>query len=218
MKRMYKKLIIFDLDGTLVDSGRDLAGSINHTLRYLGSEPLPLTTILSRVGNGVSILIEEGLGKEGERLLGDALNIFLRHYEQHLLDTTTVYPGVHEALKYHEGSFRFALLTNKPLYLTEIILRDLSLDALFKPAVGGDSPGMKKPDPRGVLRILEETGTRSGEAVIVGDSINDVLAGRGSGVEVVGAGYGLGARDFSLHPPDHLIDTFPELFEIVGPV
>jgi phosphoglycolate phosphatase len=217
-KRIHKKLIIFDLDGTLIDSGHDLANSLNYTLKHMGITPLPQDEIFSQVGNGVSMIIKRLLGPGREHIYKESLEVFLRHYEKHILDNTLPYPGVSETLISHNGNFRFALLTNKPLYLTEIILQDLSLDSFFELTLGGDSFQTKKPDPQGILSILEQTGTGAEEAVIVGDSINDVLAGRSSGVVVIGVRYGLGAEVFEMHPPDHLINTFPELFELVHPV
>lgn len=217
-KKIHKNLIIFDLDGTLIDSGRDLANSLNYTLEKQGIAPLSPDEIFSEVGNGVSMLVRRLLGTERDHLFRESLKIFIRHYEEHLLDNTSPYPGVSTTLKKHSGDFRFALLTNKPLYLTEKILKDLNLDPFFEVTLGGDSAETKKPDPRGILSILEQTGTGAGDAVIVGDSINDVLAGRNAAVETVGVTYGLGSDDFRIHPPDHVIDTFPDLFELVHPV
>lgn len=217
-KKIFKELIIFDLDGTLVDSGRDLANSLNFTLEKMGIETLPCDEIFSQVGNGVSMIIRRLLGREREHLYRESLEIFLQHYEKHILDYTVPYPGVLQALENFSVDFRFALLTNKPLYLSEKILQELELEKFFEVALGGDSVDTKKPDPSGILDILNMTGIGTGNAVLVGDSINDVLTGRNSGVETVGAAYGLGADDFAVHPPDHYIETFPALFQLVHPV
>lgn len=216
--RIHKRTIIFDLDGTLIDSGFDLAHSLNFTLETFGLSRLPLHEITSEVGNGVSTIVKRALGPGGERRYPEAMDTFLRHYEAHMLDTTAPYPGVIETLNEHQGSFAFALLTNKPLYLTDVILEQFGLGRFFQVRLGGDTLKRKKPDPEGILRILSQTLTTEDEAVMVGDSINDVLAGRSSGVDVVGAGYGIGVADFRNHPPDHLIHSFPELFTLVHPL
>lgn len=211
-----KKLLIFDLDGTLVDSKEDLAASVNHTLKTLGKEPLPPEEIYAEVGGGARNLIEKALGEDGH-LFGDAIKIFLDHYEEHLLDTTRPYEGVVEALEENLGRFTYALLTNKPLYLTEKLLRGLSMEHLFHVVAGGDTFSTKKPDPEGVLSLISLAGVSREETLIVGDSRNDVLAGRNAGVDVCGVTYGIGARDFSLYPPTFTIDSFPDLFRAVTP-
>lgn len=212
------RLLVFDLDGTLVDSKTDLANAVNRTLREFGIDPLPHPTIFRYVGNGATLLIRRSLGPEREGVLPDALRFFLDHYGRHLLDTTVPYPGVAESLAAHAGLYEMALLTNKPLGMTETILSGLSLSRYFSEVHGGDSFDSKKPDPEGLRAILAARAVRPGEAIMVGDSVNDVLAGRGAGTGTCGVTYGLGADGFAEHPPDFTIDRFPDLFRRIRPL
>lgn len=216
-RKMEKKLIIFDLDGTLIDSKHDLAESLNQTLLMLDIPPLPLETIFSSVGNGVSNLLKEALGPARQDEFARGVEFFLDYYEAHLLDTTVLYPGVREALDKERGCYQFSLLTNKPLYLTEKIVQGLGLSELFPISVGGDTYETKKPHPLGALSILERAGVGREDAMLVGDSANDVLTGNNSGIFVTGVAYGLGSGDFEVHPPDHEVDSFPEIFHILRP-
>jgi len=212
------RLLVFDLDGTLVDSKTDLANSVNHTLEAFGIEPLPHPTIFRYVGNGASQLIRRSLGPRREEILPDALRIFLDHYGRHLLDTTVPYPGVEENLAEHARMYELAVLTNKPLGMTEAILSALSLSRCFAEVHGGDSFESKKPNPEGLRAILSSRAVPPREALMVGDSVNDVLAGRGAGTATCGVTYGLGAEGFAEHPPDFTIDRFPDLFRRIRPI
>jgi len=211
------RLLVFDLDGTLVDSKTDLANSVNHVLREFGIAPLPHPTIFRYVGNGATHLIRRSLGPDREGLLGDALRLFLDHYDRHLLDTTIPYPGVKECLAAQAGAYQMALLTNKPLGMTETILSGLSLSRCFAEIRGGDSFDSKKPDPEGLRAILSSRAVPPEETLMIGDSVNDVLAGRRAGTGTCGVTYGLGADGFAEHPPDFTIDRFPDLFRRIRP-
>ena len=211
------RLLVFDLDGTLVDSKTDLANSVNYTLQAFGIEPLPHPTIFRYVGNGATLLIRRSLGPLREGLLPDALRLFLDHYGRHLLETTVPYPGVEESLAAHARVYDMALLTNKPLGMTETILSALSLSRYFAEVHGGDSFDSKKPNPEGLRAILSSRAVPPGEALMVGDSVNDVLAGRGAGASTCGVTYGLGAEGFAEHPPDFTVDRFPDLFRQIRP-
>lgn len=212
------RLVVFDLDGTLVDSRVDLANAVNYALGAFGFTALPNETIYSYVGNGASMLIQRSLGVGGKAILPRVLETFLAHYREHLLDTTVPYPGVPESLEAHGGDFEMAVLTNKPVEMTRAILRGLSLAGHFVDVRGGDSFGTKKPHPEGLLRILAERGVPPADALMVGDSANDILAGRGAGVPTCGVTYGLSTEGFSEHPPDFTIDRFPELFRRIRPI
>jgi len=212
------RLLVFDLDGTLVDSKVDLAYSVNYALGAFGFSPLPDETVYSYVGNGASMLIQRSLGAGGRDLLPRVLETFLAHYREHLLDTTVPYPGVRESLSAQSGNFDMAVLTNKPIDMTKTILDGLSLSRHFVDVRGGDSFGSKKPDPEGLLRIMTKRGTTPAETLMVGDSVTDVLAGLGAGVATCGVTYGLGADGFAEHSPDFTIDRFPELFERIRPI
>lgn len=212
------RLVVFDLDGTLVDSKVDLANSVNHALGAFGYPLLPNETIYSYVGDGASVLIRRSLGIDGREILPLALETFLTHYREHLLDTTVPFPGVSESLEAHSEAFEMALLTNKPVDMTRKILSGLSLSRYFIDVRGGDSFDSKKPNPEGLLRIMKKRGISPAETLMVGDSANDILAGQGAGAATCGVSYGLGVKGFADHSPDFTIDRFPELFHRIRPV
>ena len=211
------RLLVFDLDGTLVDSKEDLANAVNVAIESFDLPPLPHPTIYSYVGDGASALIRRALPPEQADMLPKALDRFLAYYQRHLLDTTRAYPGVVGALRKWAGIYRMAVLTNKGVAMSREILSGLSLDGYFFEVRGGDSFGSKKPDPEGLLRILREAGVEAREAVMIGDSLNDVQAGRAAGAVTCGVTYGLGASGFSEHPPDFTVDRFPDLFTRIRP-
>ena len=211
------RLLVFDLDGTLVDSKEDLANAVNVAIESFDLPPLPHPTIYSYVGDGASALILRALPKERADVLPMVLDRFLAYYGRHLLDTTRAYPGVVGALRKWAGIYRMAVLTNKGVEMTREILSGLSLDGYFFDVRGGDSFATKKPDPEGLLHILRGAGVEAKEAVMIGDSRNDVQAGRAAGAVTCGVTYGLGASGFAGHPPDFTVDTFPDLFRRIRP-
>ncbi|MBI5575206.1 MAG: HAD-IA family hydrolase [Deltaproteobacteria bacterium] len=211
------RLLVFDLDGTLIDSKEDIANSVNHALGEFGYHALPHEKIYSYVGDGATMLIRRAVGDDGNGVLSSVLDAFLSDYRRRLLDTTLPYPGVAESLEEWAGRYDMAVLTNKPLDMTHSILSGLSLDRYFADVIGGDSLDSKKPNPEGLIRIMRRRSSQPGETIMVGDSRNDVLAGRGAGVRSCGVTYGLGAAGFEEHPPDFTIDSFPELFEHIHP-
>ncbi len=211
------RLLVFDLDGTLVDSKVDLANSVNHALAEFGLPRIPNETVYTYVGNGASMLIRRAVGPEREAILPEVLAAFLDHYRRHLLDTTRPYPGVAESLRDRHGEYEMAVLTNKPLDMTRALLDGLSLSRHFVDVRGGDSFDNKKPHPEGLLRIMGGRATSARETLMVGDSVNDVLAGKAAGVLTCGVTYGLGARGFTEHPPDFTVDRFPDLFGRIRP-
>ena len=211
------RLLVFDLDGTLVDSKEDLANAVNVALASFDLPPLPNPVIYSYVGDGASTLIRRALPKQKAYLLPEVLDRFLAYYRRHLLDTTRAYPGVSVALRKWAGIYRMAVLTNKGVEMTREILSGLSLDGYFFEVRGGDSFGTKKPDPEGLLHILREAGIEPQEAIMVGDSRNDVQAGRAAGAVTCGVTYGLGASGFAEDPPDFTVDRFPDLFRRIRP-
>jgi phosphoglycolate phosphatase len=211
------RLLVFDLDGTLVDSKVDLANAVNVALESFDLPPLPHPMIYSYVGDGATVLIRRALPSEKADLLPEVLDRFLAYYRRHLLDTTRAYPGVVGALRKWTGIYRMAVLTNKGAAMSREILAGLSLDGYFFDVLGGDSFGTKKPDPEGLLHIVREAGVEAEETIMVGDSRNDVQAGRAAGAVTCGVTYGLGASGFAGHPPDFTVDTFPDLFRRIRP-
>jgi phosphoglycolate phosphatase len=204
-------LLIFDLDGTLVDSRLDLANSVNFTRIQLGLAPVPNELIYTYVGDGAFVLLQRALGPEfSEPEIRKAVERFIGHYKQHLLDNTVLYPGVAEALGQLEGR-TLAVLTNKPVGPSLTILRGLGILERFLYVYGGDSFEQKKPAPVGVLKLLEDTGTTPRRALMVGDSRNDVLTGRNARILTCGVTYGLAPDQLTDPEPDYVIDDLREL-------
>ena len=215
------KLVIFDLDGTLIDSCLDLVHSVNAALRHIGRPGLPDDVIASYVGDGAPILIQRALGGEAvdEAIVRQGLQFFLSYYREHKLDHTTVYAGVRESLAaLQDGSNGkpriMAVLSNKPVGPSRAIVEALGLGAFFKQVYGGNSFATKKPDPEGARKLLEENGVNPEETVIIGDSHVDVETGRNAGLWTVGVSYGFAPHTLSECPPDVLVDTPHELAEV----
>jgi phosphoglycolate phosphatase len=217
------KLVIFDLDGTLIDSRLDLVHSVNAALRHIGRTALPDDVIASYVGDGAPILIQRALGGEAvdEAMVRRGLEFFLSYYREHKLDHTTVYPGIHEALTTIQRSpnglaRQMAVLTNKPVVPSRAIVQALGLGPFFAQIYGGNSFTTKKPDPEGASKLLEESGVRPEEVAIVGDSHVDVETGTNAGLWTVGVTYGFAPHTLRNTPPDVLVDTPAELTQVFG--
>jgi phosphoglycolate phosphatase len=214
------RLLIFDLDGTLVDSRIDLANSVNAMLRNFGRHELPLEVIASYVGDGAPTLVRRALGDpEDEGFLQEALLYFLAYYREHKLDFTHVYEGIPEALAAlrHGGNGlprSFAVLSNKPVNPSRQIVQALGLADFFVRVYGGNSFPTKKPDPLGVQTLLNETGCAPQEAIIIGDSDVDVLTARNSGIWACGVSYGFAPHTLEAAPPDVLVNSPAELAQI----
>lgn len=207
--------LIFDLDGTLIDSKKDLIRSVNAMLVEMGRETLQEDTISGYIGHGAPQLIERALGdgaakEERER----ALRFFLAHYEEHKLDSTRAYPGVAEALEELRG-FSMAVLTNKPVRVSVRILEGLGLAQYFRVVYGGNSFETKKPDPRGARNILEQFGAAPGEAMLIGDSEVDVQTARNAGTLAATVNYGFGTHDRAAYPADIYLDRLTELVTLL---
>jgi phosphoglycolate phosphatase len=215
------RLLVFDLDGTLIDSRLDLIHSVNATLRHIGRPELDGALVASYVGDGAPALVRRALGDtDDEALLARALEYFLGYYRVHKLDHTTVYEGIPEALselaRPSNGVPRsMAVLSNKPVNPSRDIVRALGLGDFFLCVYGGNSFLTKKPDPLGVLTILQETGVAAKEALMIGDSSIDVLTGRSAGVWTCGVSYGFAPHSLNDAPPDVLIASPRELGELL---
>jgi len=205
------RLVVFDLDGTLVDSKLDLAHSVNAVRKDMGLEPLPLDLIASYVGQGVTVLIERALGELAtEENVKKGLAFFLSYYREHMLDNTRPYPGVREALENLRGR-TLAVLTNKPVRFSREMLERLALAPHFVAIYGGNSFPRKKPDPFGLRKIMGDLKVSPPETLIVGDSDTDVLTGRNAGVWTCGVTYGFGAHSLESAPPDLLLANLHQL-------
>jgi phosphoglycolate phosphatase len=212
------RLVIFDLDGTLIDSRLDLVHSVNAALRHIERPELPDDVIASYVGDGAPILIQRALGPEAadEVLVRKGLEFFLSYYREHKLDHTTVYGGVPEALaairaSANGASLQLAVLTNKPVIPSRAIVDALGLGHYFSQVYGGNSFATKKPDPEGARKLLEESGVRPDQAAIVGDSHVDVRTGQNAGLWTVGVTYGFAPHTLEDQSPDVLVDSAQEL-------
>ncbi len=210
------KLIIFDLDGTLIDSEVDLAAAVNAMLRHYGRKELPLEVIDTYIGDGAPMLIRRALGDPADReFLQEALNYFLHYYREHKLDNTRPYDGIskmlHQASQSDGVPRKLAVLTNKPVRVSRDILAGLGLADFFTQVYGGNSFETKKPDPLGANTLMREAGAAPGETVMVGDSGVDVLTARNAGLWSVGVTYGFAPLSLQQVPPDVLVDTPAEL-------
>jgi phosphoglycolate phosphatase len=207
------KLVIFDLDGTLIDSELDLAASVNAMLRHFGRKELPLQVIGTYIGDGAPMLIRRALGDPADReFLQDALNYFLAYYRDHKLDNTYPYMGIKPALQHIASAGRkLAVLTNKPVRASQGILAGLGLAECFFQVYGGNSFETKKPDPLGANTLMLEVGAQPDETVMVGDSGVDILTARNAGLWSVGVTYGFAPQTLEQVPPDVLVNSPAEL-------
>lgn len=215
------RLIVFDLDGTLIDSRQDLCNSVNATLANFGLKPLPDTIIASYIGDGAAMLIRRALAIPGELPPGrdpddesffrEAFEFFLTYYRAHKLDYTHLYPGVLDALEalktLPDGTPRqMAVLTNKPVGPAQAICEGLGIAPYFFSIYGGDSFATKKPNPEGLLTLMAEAGAGPEETLMIGDSDVDVRTGRNAGAWVLGCSFGLAPETLHAAEPDAVAD------------
>jgi phosphoglycolate phosphatase len=211
------KLLIFDLDGTLIDSRLDLIHSVNAMLGHLGRPELPGEVIANYVGDGAPMLVRRALGDpEDETFVQQALEYFLAYYRVHKLDNTRVYEGIPKVLAVlrqglNGASRQMAVLSNKPVNPSRAIIEALGLAPYFVSVYGGNSFPTKKPDPLGARKLLQETGCQPMETVMVGDSANDVLTGRNAGLWTCGVLYGFAPHTLEMTPPDVEVERPEEL-------
>lgn len=210
-------LVIFDLDGTLIDSQLDLAHAVNAARAHLSLEPIELRLIASYVGDGAPVLIRRALGPEAtEAQIQQALQFFYDYYREHMLDHTRLYPGVQPALDLlRDAGIKMAVLTNKPVRFSQALVEGLGLGEHFFRVYGGNSFEQKKPHPIGVETLIAESGAAREGTLMVGDSAVDVRTARNAGIPVCGVTYGFQPEGFEQEPPDFLVDNLEELARIV---
>jgi phosphoglycolate phosphatase len=217
-----KKVILFDLDGTLVDSAPDLALALNHMLERLGREPFGTETIRTWVGNGAQTLVRRGLSGSGvvDETIDTAevtrgLEIFLDYYARNLCVSTAAYPGVSRTLRsLKEKGYRLVLVTNKPYAFIQPLLEGLGMADLFEFCLGGDSLERRKPDPLPLLHASERLNVCVSECVMVGDSKNDIVAAKSAAMHSIGVSYGYNYGEaIECYGPDRVVGEFSELLE-----
>ncbi|HEY2384557.1 MAG TPA: HAD-IA family hydrolase [Terriglobia bacterium] len=210
-----RPVLIFDLDGTLVDSKKDLTASVNHIRNRFDLPVLTEEEIARFIGNGAAMLIRRALGpKASEPNVQEGLQLFLSYYRAHMLDSTVLYPGVFETLE-RLTDCKLAVLTNKPVHFSCAMLDGLGIYKRFAAVYGGNSFDHKKPDPVGVYQILSDTKGQRERTWMIGDSAVDVLTGRNAGVQTCGVTYGYATQTFKDAPPDFMIDNFSDLEALV---
>lgn len=210
-------LVIFDLDGTLIDSKLDLAHAVNATLTHMKLPQLPHELISSYVGNGAPVLMRRALGPDASKeQVQRALEYFLAYYADHKLDYTRLYPGVAESLdRMHGDGVRMAVLTNKPVRISRAILDGLGVASHFFQVYGGNSFEQKKPHPIGVDTLRAEANVERGRTLFVGDSAVDVQTARNAGVACCGVTFGFQPETFESDPPDFTVDRMQDLAQTV---
>ncbi len=224
------KLLVFDLDGTLIDSAQDLCNSVNATLVHFGRMPLPDAIIAGYIGNGALMLVRRALAHDGkgdadEALLAEAHRYFLDYYREHKLDYTYAYDGVLEALtalrSMHDAPGAatriMAVLTNKPVRPARAICEALGLAPYFMNIYGGNSFQTKKPDPEGLFALMQEASALPAETVMIGDSQVDIETARNAGAWSVGCTFGLSPESLHLLPPDVLVDSPADWTSLLTP-
>ncbi len=211
------RALIFDLDGTLIDSKRDLIHSVNAMLGEMGRARLDEETISGYIGHGAPLLVSRALGSTAkEEELRRALQFFLAYYEEHKMDTTCAYPGIPDALaELSRKKAPMAVLTNKPVKISVRILESLGLASYFRVIYGGNSFETKKPDPLGAKKILTEFGAQPHETMLVGDSEVDVQTARNAGAIAAAVNYGFGVHDRKQYPADIYLDKLSDLVPLV---
>ena len=210
-------LLIFDLDGTLIDSKLDLAQAANATRHFMGLGPLENERVYSYVGNGAPVLIRRVLGGEAaDADVARALDFFLGYYREHKLDYTTLYPGVRESLdRLLAAGKRMAVLTNKPVNISRAIIEGLGVGPHFFRVYGGNSFEYKKPHPFGVETLMAEAGAPRERTVMIGDSAVDVETARNAHVRSCGVTYGFQPETLADPAPDLLVDRMEEFADWV---
>lgn len=206
------QLIVFDLDGTLVDSRRDLANAANALIVELGGAPLPEDSVAAMVGEGAAVLVRRALDASGlNPETPGALPRFLDLYDERLLEHTRPYDGMVEVLRSLRRRVPLAVLTNKPQAATEKLLTGLQLEEYFHDVIGGDTPYGRKPAPAGLLELARRAGAAASSTVLVGDSSIDLQTARAAACGIVLVRYGFGFREVPLLDAERVVDLPAEL-------
>ncbi len=224
MKFKEKQVLLFDLDGTLVDSAPDLALAINAMLEALNKSTFSEDTIRSWVGNGAQALVQRALSGTGEisdnfdeEELQRTLTIFLDSYRDNVCVNTVLYPDIRETLlELKRRGYRLVIVTNKPHQFVAPLLAKLRLDGLFELILGGDSLSKRKPDPMPLNHVTQLFEVTANQCLMIGDSKNDILAAKAALMESVGLTYGYNyGEDIAVHQPELVLNHFADLLEVL---
>jgi phosphoglycolate phosphatase len=207
--------ILFDLDGTLVNSGQDIANAVNHTIENMGLTPLPVAELLSYVGDGVRVLLQRSLARLGRDDVDEQIEVFRAFYTEHHLDNTYIYPGISELLDQLKGS-NLGIVTNKPGHFARRVVSGLGLDHHFATLVGGDETDLIKPHADPLLAACKNLGVSPENGIMIGDFHNDVGGGRAAGMTTCGVTWGFaGSQSVIEAQPDHLATNAEELRKVI---
>jgi len=218
---MHDLYVLFDLDGTLVDSAPDLHGALNHSLARAGRDLVDLTHVRNMVGQGARVLLERGLAATGGLPSADVfeelVEEFFDYYEDHLIDHSVPYEGVVAALEaFEKAGTTMAVCTNKPMRFAVPLLQQMGLSKFFTATTGGDSFPVRKPDAGHITGTLEQMNFSNGTALMVGDSDSDISAARNAGIPSIAVTFGYTEIPVADLNPTHIIDHFDELYPLVN--
>jgi phosphoglycolate phosphatase len=209
------ELIIFDLDGVIINSGADIASSVNYTLKYFGKAELPEKEIISYVGHGSEKLIRTCFKGEEEELIKAALYVYIGYYLEHCVEKTKLYNNLEETLNFFKYK-KMAIVTSKPEKIATKILKELGISDYFYLIIGPESVEELKPNPQGLLKVLKILKEIPENAIMIGDSYSDVEVGKTACVHTCGVTYGLGDKSkLIMSSPDFLIDDIGKLKEFI---
>lgn len=208
--------LIFDLDGTLVDTRADLVAAANVMLERFGLPPRSVDQVSGHIGQGARVLVERVLGPEHSQLAAAGFAVFMRYYARHLVDQSVVYPGIPRVLATVQARGAvLSVLTNKPEAASRGILSGLGLLPFFAVLVGGDTLPSTKPDPAGVWYLQRVTEIPLDQTVLIGDSSIDMQTGRAAGVATCGVGWGFGVEGLAEYTPEFLVASAEDLLAVL---
>lgn len=207
------KFLMFDLDGTLVDTSIDINNALNYALSHYGFKNLSVEDTKKLVGEGLTRLVEKVIGEERINLRDDIIKRFIDYYSGHLTEYSVIYPGVKETLEQLEN-YKKAIISNKRETLSRKLLIDITLSKYFDLVIGSDTVAEKKPSPAPIIYAISKISVKPEESMIIGDSNYDIEAGKKAGVKTVAVTYGYKEREY-IKDADYMIDKFEDLLGVL---